>query len=77
MTYAGAGGTTMSHKYIVDLTKDEQEYLLNLIKKGKATARKVARAHVLLLADEGAIDEEIAESLRLEGNEGHHTYFLA
>jgi hypothetical protein len=29
----------MIHKYIVDLTEDEQEYLLNLIKKGKATAR--------------------------------------
>ena len=25
----------MAHKYIVDLTVDEQEYLLNLIKKGK------------------------------------------
>ena len=53
----------MTHKYIVDLTEDEQEYLLNLIKKGKATARRVSRAHVLLLADEGATDEEIAECL--------------
>jgi hypothetical protein len=25
----------MAHKYIVDLTVDEQAYLLNLIKKGK------------------------------------------
>jgi hypothetical protein len=50
----------MTNKYIVDLTADEQEYLLNLIKKGKPTARKVARAHVLLHADEGATDEEIA-----------------
>jgi len=25
----------MAHKYIVDLTVDEREYLLNLIKKGK------------------------------------------
>jgi hypothetical protein len=32
----------MAHKYIVDLTVDEQEYLLNLIKKGKPSARKVA-----------------------------------
>ena len=63
----------MTHKYIVDLTEDEQEYLLNLIKKGKATARKVSRAHVLLLADEGATDEEIAESLRLGFSTVHRT----
>jgi len=63
----------MTHKYIVDLTEDEQEYLLNLIKKGKATARRVSRAHVLLLADEGATDEEIAESLRLEFSTVHRT----
>jgi hypothetical protein len=25
----------MAHKYIVELTEAEQEYLLNLIKKGK------------------------------------------
>jgi hypothetical protein len=55
----------MAHKYIIDLTTDEQEHLLNLIKKGKPSARKVARAHVLLHADDGAIDEEIAESLHL------------
>ena len=53
----------MAHKYIIDLTADEQEGLLNLINKGKPTARRVARAHVLLRADEGASDEEIAESL--------------
>jgi len=63
----------MTHKYIVDLTEDEQEYLLNLIKKGKATARRVSRAHVLLLADEGATDEEIAESLRLGFSTVHRT----
>jgi putative transposase len=55
----------MANQYIVDLTVDEQEYLLNLIKKGKSTARKVVRARVLLLADEGASDAEIAESFHL------------
>ncbi len=55
----------MAHKYIVDLTADEQECLFNLIKKGKPTAHKVARAHVLLHAVEGATDEEIAQSLHL------------
>ena len=47
------------------ITADEQEGLLNLITKGKPTAGKVARAHVLLRADEGATDEEIAQSLHL------------
>jgi len=30
----------MAHKYLVDLTETEQEYLLKLIKKGKPSARK-------------------------------------
>jgi putative transposase len=55
----------MAHNYIVDLTADEQECLFNRIKKGNPTARKVARAHVLLHAVEGASDEEIAPSLHL------------
>jgi putative transposase len=63
----------MANKYIVDLTVDEQEYLLSLIKKGKPTARKVARAHVLLLADEGATDEEIAESFHVGVSTVHRT----
>jgi transposase len=63
----------MAHKYIVDLTADEQKDLLNLIKKGNPTARKVARAHVLLLADEGATDEEIVESLHLGVSTVHRT----
>jgi putative transposase len=63
----------MANKYIVDLTVDEQEYLLNLIKKGKSTARKVARARVLLLADKGASDAEIAEAFHLGISTVHRT----
>jgi putative transposase len=63
----------MAHKYIIDLTADEQEGLLNLINKGKPTARKVARAQVLLRADEGATDEEIAEWLHLSISRVHRT----
>src|ERR687891_2881728 len=63
----------MANKYIVDLTVDEQEYLLNLVKKGKSTARKVARARVLLLADEGASDAEIAETFHLGVSTVHRT----
>jgi putative transposase len=63
----------MAYKYIIDLTADEQEGLLDLINKGKATARKVARAQVLLRADEGATDEEIAEWLHLSVSRVHRT----
>ncbi len=55
----------MVHKYLVDLTDDEQGYLQEVIGKGKTMARRVARAHVLLQAATGAIDAEIAVTLHL------------
>jgi putative transposase len=63
----------MADKYLVDLTAPEQEYLLTLIKKGKASARKVMRAHILLQAAEEASDEEIADALRVGGSTVHRT----
>jgi transposase len=49
--------------YIVDLTREEHTDLLELIKSGKQSARKLNRARILLLADEGKADSEIAEAL--------------
>ena len=49
--------------YIVDLTKEERTYLLDFIKSGKQSARKLNRARILLLADEGKADSEIAKAL--------------
>ena len=49
--------------YIVDLTKEERTYLLDLIKSGKHPSRKLNRARILLLADEGKTNGEIAEAL--------------
>jgi transposase len=49
--------------YIVDLTEEERTYLLDLIKSGKHSARKLNRARILLLADEGGTDREIAAAL--------------
>jgi transposase len=49
--------------YIVDLTKEERTQLLDFIKSGKRSARKLNRARILLLADEGKSDGEIAEAL--------------
>lgn len=55
----------MAKKYIVDLTEDERSALKALLKGGQARVRRQYRARVLLLADEGATDEEIARSLHL------------
>ena len=41
----------MAHKYLVDLTDEEQGDLLGVIRKGKTTARRVARAHIFDLYD--------------------------
>ena len=49
--------------YIVDLTKEERTQLLEFITSGKQSARKLNRARILLLADEGKADGEIAEAL--------------
>ena len=43
----------MALKYIVTLTKDERDRLEHLLAKGKAAARKLTRARILLKVDEG------------------------
>src|SRR3982750_4213415 len=53
----------MKKVYVVDLTKKKQAELLELVGKGEVRARKMNRAHVLLLANEGRIDKDIAEAL--------------
>lgn len=50
-------------KYIVDLTADEREHLLQLIRRGKHSSRKVMRARILIKADEGLTDKQISAVL--------------
>ena len=50
-------------KYIVDLTSEERQKLLELTGKGKQSVRKVRRARILLKADEGWKDREIVAAL--------------
>lgn len=50
-------------KYIVDLSADEREQLLQLIRRGKPSARKVTRARILLKAADGLTDDQIAALL--------------
>ena len=54
----------MAKKYIVDLTDEERQQLESLVSKGRQSARKIKRANILLLADDGQQDAEISKSLR-------------
>jgi hypothetical protein len=53
----------MSEKYIVNLREDERKELIDLTKKGTDTARRIMRAHILLLADDDKPDALIAATL--------------
>lgn len=50
-------------KYVVDLSKDESHQLKQLTKKGATGARKLRRAQILLSANKGKADKEIAQIL--------------
>ena len=50
-------------KYIVDLTEAEREQLQQLTRRGKAAARPVTRARILLHAAAGCTDQQIAAAL--------------
>jgi transposase len=63
----------MSKRYIVNLTEEERTQLLELIKKGKASARKIARAQILLSADRGDTDRAIARALHVSVPTVHRT----
>lgn len=53
----------MSEKFVVNLRDDERQELTDLTKKGTATARRIMRAHILLLADDDQPDALIAATL--------------
>lgn len=55
----------MAKKYIVNLSQEERTTLHALITKGKTAARALTRAHILLQAEEGAHDAEIARALHV------------
>jgi transposase len=50
-------------KYTVDLTDEEREYVLEVTRRGKSSARKIKRAQILLKASEGGSDAQIAEAV--------------
>jgi len=58
----------MAKFYVVRLSPEERQYLLSLTKAGKASARTVQHANILLLADADAdnrMDKDIAAVLHV------------
>ena len=53
----------MNVRYWVELSQSERAGLMQLLSGGTHVARKLKRAQVLLAADRGASDEEIARSI--------------
>lgn len=51
--------------YVVKLSEEERQQLLEITKKGKVSARKLNRAHLLLAANDGATDATIANTLHI------------
>jgi len=53
----------MPKKYVVTLTAEERQYLRQMLSGGEEKVRKLARARILLKADEGWRDEALSEAL--------------
>ncbi len=57
------GVLTMKHK--IDLTAEQKQQLLDIVKKGSSNAREIRRAHTLLMAYEGRTDKRISKTLHI------------
>jgi transposase len=63
----------MNVRYRVELNQNERGELKALLSGGKHAARKLKRAQILLAADVGASDEEIARSVGVGGSTVYRT----
>lgn len=52
----------MKKKYVVDLSDSQRQELKDCVEKGQTTAYKIRHAHILLKADAGWKDAQIAEA---------------
>ena len=50
-------------QYLVNLTQEERDHLLDITRRGKSSARKVKRSLILCKADEGLTDQQVAEAV--------------
>ena len=63
----------MNVRYRVELSQAERDQLMALLSGGKHAARKLKRAQILLAADAGARDEDIATSVAVGGSTVYRT----
>jgi Winged helix-turn helix len=63
----------MNVRYRVDLSQAEREELTGLLSGGKHAARKLKRAQILLAADAGVGDEDIALNVGVGGSTVYRT----
>ena len=63
----------MNIRYRVELSQAEREELNAMLKGGKHAARKLKRAQILLAADAGSADEEIARVTAVGGSTVYRT----
>src|SRR5215813_6571403 len=66
-------GARMNIRYRVELSQAERAELKALLSGGAAAARKLKRAQIVLAADAGASDEEIARSVGVGGSTVYRT----
>jgi transposase len=52
-------------KYTVNLSEAERAELQQLLRGGRVSARRLTRARVLLKADEGLTDEQVADAIEV------------
>jgi transposase len=63
----------MNVRYRVELSQTERDQLSALLSGGRHVARRLKRAQILLAADTGASDEEIARSIGVGGSTVYRT----
>lgn len=63
----------MNVRYRVELSQAERSELTALLSGGKHAARKLKRAQILLAADAGASDENIATNVGVGGSTVYRT----
>ena len=63
----------MNVRYRVELSQAERDELTTMLSGGKHAARKLKRAQILLAADAGRSDEEIARTVSVSGSTVYRT----
>jgi transposase len=63
----------MNVRYRVELSQAERDELTAMLSKGKRAARKLKRAQILLAAEAGCSDEEIARTVAVSGSTVYRT----